>query len=236
MTKTVLVTGSSRGIGSATIIEFAKHGYNVVINYLTNKEKAETLKKIVENKYNAKTLSIKADVTNDKEVKDMFDIIYNTFGNIDVVINNAARENDDTYLNKTKKDFLKTFDVNVYGVFNVIREASKYMNGGVVINVSSTDSIDTYSKLSMDYSASKAALNSLTKSYALAIPNTKFVALLLPWVNTESTKEMLPEYLQSELKRTNQSKLLEPEEVAEKIYEVATSNIDSGILEVLKYV
>ena len=226
--KTVLVTGSSRGIGRATIIEFAKHGYNVVINYLTSKEKAEDLKKLVGDKYKIKALTVKADVTNDKEVKDMVNIIYDTFGSIDVVVNNAVFENDDTYFNKTKEDFLKTFDVNVYGVFNVIREVSKYMDNGIVINISSTDSEDTYSELSMDYSASKAALNSITKSYALAIPNIKFVALLLPWINTESTNEMLPEYLESELKRTNQDRLLEPEEVAKKIYEVTTSNIDSG--------
>ena len=225
---TVLVTGSSKGIGRATIIEFAKHGYNVVINYLTNKEKAEDLKKLVEDEYKTKALTVKADITNDIEVKDMMNIICDTFGSVDVVVNNAVYENDDTYLNKTKEDFLKTFDVNVYGAFNVIREVSKHMEGGIIINVSSTDSEDTYSELSMDYSASKAALNSLTKSYALAIPNIKFVALLLPWVNTESTKEMLPEYLESELKRTNQDRLLEQKEAAKKIYEITTSNIDSG--------
>ena len=224
---TVLVTGSSRGIGRATIIEFAKHGYNVVINYLTNKEKAEDLKKLVEDEYKTKALTVKADITNDIEVKDMMNIICDTFGSVDVVVNNAVYENDDTYLNKTKEDFLKTFDVNVYGAFNVIREVSKHMEGGIIINVSSTDSEDTYSELSMDYSASKAALNSLTKSYALAIPNLKFVALLLPWVNTESTKEMLPEYLESELKRTNQDRLLEQKEAAKKIYEITTSNIDN---------
>lgn len=224
---TVLVTGSSKGIGRATIIEFATHGYNVVINYLTNKEKAEDLKKLVEDEYKTKALTVKADITNDIEVKDMMNIICDTFGSVDVVVNNAVYENDDTYLNKTKEDFLKTFDVNVYGAFNVIREVSKHMEGGIIINVSSTDSEDTYSELSMDYSASKAALNSLTKSYALAIPNLKFVALLLPWVNTESTKEMLPEYLESELKRTNQDRLLEQKEAAKKIYEITTSNIDN---------
>ena len=141
----------------------------------------------------------------------------------------AVYENDDTYLNKDKADFMKTFLVNSYGPFNVVRECVKAMNVKTVINISSTDSVDTYSALSIDYSASKAALNSITQSLSLAIPHVKFISVLLPWVNTESTKSMLREYLESELKRTNQERLLEEDEVANKIYKISCdTNIKTG--------
>ena len=229
MSKTVLVTGSSKGVGKALILEFAKNGYNVVINYLTNKEKAEALKNTVENMYNISALVVQSDITNDNEVRKMIDTIIKTYGRIDVLINNAVYENDDTYLNKTKEDFLKTFEVNVYGAFNVIKQASKYLDGSTAINISSRDSVDTYSELTIDYSASKAALNSITSSYALALPNTKFISVLLPWMNTESVKEMYPEYLESELKRTNQEMLMEPEAASKQIYDfIDNDDIKSG--------
>lgn len=229
MKKTVLITGSAKGIGASTILKFAKEGYNVVINYLTSYDDALSLKNTVEKLYDVKALIIKADITNEDEVKNMIEEVHNKFGNIDVLVNNAAYECDDTYLDKTKEDFLRVLEVNVVGTFLVTKYASKYMNDGVVLNVSSRDSYDTYNELSMDYCASKAGVNSLTQTFSLAIKNIKFISLMLPWVNTEDIKEMFPEYLLSELKRTNQERLLEPVEVADKIYEVINDDtIKSG--------
>lgn len=88
--KVVLVTGSARGIGKATIIEFASKGYNVVINYIESKDEADKLKNYVESKFNIKALVINADVSNEKEVKTMTDTIINEFGRIDVLVNNAG--------------------------------------------------------------------------------------------------------------------------------------------------
>ena len=100
-----------------------------------------------------------------------------------------------------------------------------------VINISSTDAVDTYNELSIDYCASKSALNSVTKTLSLAIPNITIVSLMLPWVNTEAIKEMDPIYLENELKRTGQKRLIEPNEVAEKIYDLVTkNNIKTGAI------
>ena len=79
MNKVVLVTGSSRGIGKATIIEFASKGYNVVINYNNSENEALELKKYVEENYNVLALTIKADVSNEVEVKDMVSTIIKYF-------------------------------------------------------------------------------------------------------------------------------------------------------------
>lgn len=232
MNKTVLVTGSAKGIGKAIIIEFAKHGYNVVINYLTSEVEALNLKNTVEKLYGVQALVVKADISKEDEVKNMVDIIVEKFGKIDVLINNANHEQSDTYLEKSKESFMRTLEVNVVGTFMVTKYASKCMEDGLVINISSLDASDTYNELSIDYCASKAAINSLAQTFSLAIPNLKFISVMLPWVNTESVKEMYSEYLQSELKRTGQSRLIEPEEVSQKIYSyVNDSKIKSGSIE-----
>lgn len=227
--KTVLVTGSAKGIGKELIIKFAKKGYNVVINYLSSKEEALKLKKLVEKEYDVKALAIKADISNEDEVINMVKKVKNEFLKIDVLINNAAYTCDNNYKDKTKKEFMRVLEVNVVGTFLVTKYASDIMNDGVVINVSSRDSLDTYNELSMDYCASKAAVNSLCQTFSQALPNIRCLSILLPWVNTESIREMLPEYLEAELKRTKQKRLMEPSLVSDIIYNyINDKNIKSG--------
>lgn len=229
MNRTVLVTGSAKGIGKATILEFAKHGYNVVINYLNSKEEATDLKNTVENLYGVKVITIGADISNEEQVEQMIKEVVNRFGKIDILVNNAAYCEDNTFLEKTKEEFMKVLEVNVVGTFLVTKYFAKYVKDGIVINISSLDATETYGTLSMDYCASKAGVNSLTQTFSLACPNIKFISLMLPWVNTEAVQEMFPEYLESELKRVGQERLLEPGEVASKIYSFVDDNsIKSG--------
>ena len=103
--KVVLVTGSSNGIGKATIIKFASMGYNVVINYLTHEKEAMELKKLVEEKYNIKALVIKADVSNEEEVKNMISAIKQNFNKIDVLVNNAGIVYDRAFEDIAKRKF-----------------------------------------------------------------------------------------------------------------------------------
>ncbi len=234
MSKTVLVTGSAKGIGKVTILEFAKHGYNVVINYLNSKEAANNLKNAVENLYGVRALTIGADISNEEQVEQMIKEVIKQFGKIDVLVNNAAYCQDNAFLDKTKEEFMKVLEVNVVGTFLVTKYFLKYSLNGIVINISSLDATETYGTLSMDYCASKAAVNSLTQTFSLACPNIKFISLMLPWVNTEAIQEMFPEYLESELKRVKQKRLLEPSEVASKIYEIIDDkDIKSGTI--IKY-
>ena len=235
MKKTVLITGAAKGIGNALAKQFAKNNYNVVINYLTSKEEAIALSKFLEQEYGINTLVIKADITDEQEVIDMINETTKHFNNIDVLINNAAYANDNPYTDKSKAEFLRVLEVNVVGTFLVTKYATQYMNHGTIINISSRDALDTYTELSMDYCASKAGVNSLTQTFSLAVPNNKFISIMLPWVNTESIKEMFPEYLENELKRTNQKRLLEPTEVATEVYNlVDNGNIKSGYIKKLE--
>ena len=225
MKKTVLITGSAKGIGKACIEKFASEGYNVVINYLTSEKEAFELKSTVKNIYDVDALCIKADISNEDEVKSMIEQVTNTFGKIDVLISNANYEQDNNYLEKTKEEFLRVLEVNVVGTFLVTKYASKYMNDGTVINISSLDATDTYRELSMDYCASKAGINSLTQTFSLALSNIKFISIMLPWVKTESVEEMFSEYLENELKKTGQKRLVETKEVAEKIYSLVEDTL-----------
>ena len=95
--KTVLVTGSSRGIGRSTIMLFAQNNYDVVINYVNDYESALSLKNEVETKYGVDALCIKADVSEEVEVSNMVDEIISKFGDIDCLVNNAGIAIDTVY-------------------------------------------------------------------------------------------------------------------------------------------
>lgn len=226
--KVVLVTGSAKGIGKSIIEKFASLGCNVVINYNTSELEAIKLKQEIENKYNIKALIVKADITNEDEVQNMIDKTIKEFSKIDILINNAAYTCDNPIYEKTKNEFMRVLEVNVVGTFLVSKYASNHIKDGIIVNISSTDAIDTYNEYNIDYSASKAAINSLTKSLALILSNIKVIALMPPFVNTEIVRTMDQEYLQSELKRINQKRLLEPSEVANKLIEILKSDIKTG--------
>ncbi|HOO68277.1 MAG TPA: SDR family oxidoreductase [Bacilli bacterium] len=223
MSKVVLVTGSSIGIGKATIIEFASHGYNVVINYLTNEEKANELKKYVEDNYNVKALCIKCDVSNEYDVLNMISEIESEFGKVDVLINNAAIAIDTTFEDKTPDNFMKTLNVNLVGPFIVSKHAKNIMNRGSIINVASTNGIDTYYPYSMDYDASKAGLILLTHNLAIEFsPNVRVNAVAPGWVSTDMNRELDPEYIKAEQKKILLGRFAEPEEIAKVIYFLAS--------------
>lgn len=233
--KIALVTGAAKGIGRACIIELAKNGYDVVISYLTNQKLALKLKKEVEEKYKVKAITIKCDVTNEKDIIKMLDEIKRVFNKIDIIINNAACAKDNYIFDKTKEEFMKVLETNLVGPFLITKYAYKYLSNGTIINISSKDAKDTYNELSIDYSASKAGLNSLTKTLALALKNIRVLSVMPGWVKTESVEEMNPDFLKSELKRVRQKKLTSPESVAKQIVNIIRDeNISSGSIIELK--
>ena len=224
MAKTVLVTGSAKGIGRACITLFAQNGYNVIINYNNSENEAKLLEEEIRNKYNVDVLAIKCDITNVSEIENMTNIIIDRFGKIDVLINNAAYACDNYIDDKTKDEFMKVLECNVVGTFLVTKYLYKYMDGGTIVNISSTDAVDTYNEISIDYCASKAAVNSLTKTLSLAIKNNKVIGVMPNWVKTESVMEMNSDFLNSELERIGQSRLDEPDNVARKIFNIVNDD------------
>ena len=196
MNKVVLVTGSAKGIGKELIIEYSKLGYDVIINYNKSKDEALKLERYIKDNYNNKVLTIKCDITNENEILNMKKEIINKFNKIDILINNAALAIDNYIVEKTKEEFMKVIETNVVGTFLVSKYFSDIVNE-TICNVSSTDALDTYSEISTDYCASKAGVNSLTKTFSLAYKNLKIIAVMPSWTNTESIKEMNPIYLEN---------------------------------------
>ena len=231
MKKNALITGCSKGIGKAIAIALANRGYNIIGTYNTNLEKIKKLKQEIE-QGGVKFSYYKLDLLNDESIANFFCEINKKYSKIDLLVNNAALSLDDELDNKTSKEFLDILKVNLVGPFSLIKEFKNKLN--IVINISSTDGINTYSKLNIDYSASKAGLINLTKSLALALPNIKIVAIAPNWVETEAIGQMDKEYLKQEMERINQKKLIQPKEVANKVIEILEKNIKSGEIIVME--
>jgi len=224
----VLVTGASRGIGRSTIIEFAKKGYDVAINYLSNIDKALELKREVEEKYQVKALVVKADVSSEEEVKNMVEMVIKEFGHIDCLVNNAGIAIDTIFEDKTVDNFRKTLDTNLIGPFLVSKYVGEYMlkeKSGSIINVSSTNGIDTIYPASLDYDASKAGLISLTKNLSIQYaPYIRVNSVAPGWVKTEMNKELDQDFIKDECKKILVSRFAEASEIAKVIVFLASSD------------
>lgn len=218
--KTVLITGASRGIGASIALEFAKNNYNVVISYNSSKCEGEKVKEYIEKNYKVKCLMVKCDISSEIEVSHMVNLSLKEFGNIDVLINNASVSMDNDIMSKSKDEFLRVVEVNLVGTFLVTREVIKKCNVNTIVNISSTDSTSTYSKLNIDYSCSKAGVNILSKTFSLCYPDIKICTIMPNWVNSETVLSMNSDYLEEEMKRIGQKKLIDKEYVARKTYEV----------------
>ena len=222
MRKIAIVTGCSKGIGKEIALELARDGYDIIGTY--NTSNIENLKNRIE-AIGIKFYSYKLDLLNEEEVFKFCKEINEKFKNIDVLVNNAALSLDCEFLNKNIEEFKDVLQVNLISPFLLIQNLN--IDNGVIINIASTDGINTYSKLNIDYSASKAALINMTKSLSLVL-NSRIYAICPNWVNTESIREMDQEYLNAELKRIGQKELIEPKAVAKKVIKIIESNIKSG--------
>lgn len=226
--KTVIITGSSRGIGAATALYFAEKGFNVVINYVSNKEAADNLSREINEKYPVDTLVIKCDVSNESEVVNMLQLTKERFGRVDVLINNAGIAIDSTLEDKTVDNFHKTLDVNLIGTFLTCKHIGTYMKEqgyGSIVNISSTNGIDSFYPYSMDYDASKAGVISLSHNFALEYAPSIRVNCIAPgWVNTEMNKELDEDYIKEECEHILLGRFSEPIEMAKEIYHVAVES------------
>lgn len=238
MNNVVLITGSSRGIGKAIAIEFAKKSYDIVINYLKSEEKAFDLAAQIEKQYRVKTLVVKADVRDEKQVKTMVDIAIKKFGKIDVLVNNAGIAIDKDFDEKTVEDWQETLSTNLIAPFIVSRCVGNEMKKnkkGKIINISSTNGINTFFPTSVDYDASKAALINLTHNLAIQYAPYINVNCVAPgWVNTEMNKELPEDLISGETEKIYKKRFAEPEEVAKVVTFLASSDADYINNEIIK--
>ena len=241
--KIVLITGASRGIGKETAKVYAENGYNVAINYVSDKTDVEGIKKEFED-MGVKCLMVKADVSNEEDVNNMVESVISEFGKIDVLVNNAGITKDTLLMRMSKEDFDKVIDINLKGTFLVTKAVTKYMmkkRYGSIINLASVVGVVGNSGQS-NYSASKAGIIGFTKSVAkeLASRNIRANAVAPGFIETDMTnvlKDDIKENIgnQIPLKRMGTAR-----EVAEVIYFLGTEkssyitgqviNIDGGMV------
>ena len=237
--KVVLVTGSSSGLGSEIIRKFASNNYNCIINYLTHENEAKSLKKELESKYKIKCLIVKADISNENEVLKMKELILKEFSKIDVLVNNAGIAIDTPLDMKTKQNFMRTLEVNLYSTFLVSKTFGDIMfenKNGKIINISSTNGIDTYYEFSIDYDASKAGVINLTHNLANHYAPYINVNCVCPgWIDTPMNKELSQDFRKEETSKILLNRFAEPQEIASLVYFLSTkeaSYINDSIIRI----
>lgn len=239
MGKVALITGSNRGLGRAIAIGFAEKGVNVVINYCHHEDEALEVEKFIKDNYKVSVLCIKCDIAVEEEVESMVNQVLDVFGGIDILVNNASVCRDKLLLDKTVKEFRRILDVNLIGTYLCSKYVGKAMLGakkGKIINISSTNALDTYYPESCDYDASKAGVVSLTHNLAVEFAPFIQVNCICPgWIKTDMNKDLSIEQITEENKKILLGRFANVEEVSNVVLFLASplaSYINDSIIRV----
>ena len=236
--KIAIITGASKGIGKSTALLFAKEGAKIVINYSSSEEKAFSVVDEIK-EIGSEAIAIKCDVANENEVKKMIQQTIDKFGKIDILVNNAGVVFDVPFFERTVEQWKKTMDVNLLGTFLCSKYASEQMlknDNGKIINISSTNGINSFSPEAMDYDASKAGIIILTRDLAKELaPKIQVNSIAPGWVNTEMNKDLPKDFVEEETEKIYLKRFAKPEEIAKSILFLASddaSYITGSILKV----
>ncbi len=166
-----LVTGANSGIGRGIALRLAQEGAGVAVNYISHPEAAEEVVQQI-NDAGVKGIAIRADVSNEVEVDEMFKQAAREFGGLDILVNNAAMEIRHEFLEMPLKDWQKVIDVDLTGPFLCAQRAARLMiesgAGGAIVNITSVHQIIPWGGYA-HYCAAKAGLAMLTKTIALEL-------------------------------------------------------------------
>jgi len=212
--KTALVTGASRGIGRAIAIKFAEHGAFVGINYFKSREKAE--KVLDEVKKYSDGMILKADVSDDMEVKKMVEIFVEKAEKIDILVNNAGIYRRSLFLHIKPEQWDKIMNVNLKGCYNVCRHSIPYMKEGGKIVFMSSQLAFKGSTHGADYAASKAGVLGFMRSLALELADRKInVNAVAPGtIDTDIIASYTPEQREKRAMEVPLKRIGMPEDVA----------------------
>ena len=196
MPKVAFITGATRGIGRAIALELANEGYNIALNYRTENEALETLKKEI-SELSVECYPVQGDVSKAEDSERMTKEIIEHFEQIDVLVNNAGITKDKLIQRMKEEEFTDVINVNLVGTFNITKNVIKYMTKkryGKIINISSVVGISGNAGQS-NYAASKAGIIGFTKSIAkeLASRNITANAVAPGFIQTDMTNVLKDE-------------------------------------------
>lgn len=243
MSKVAFITGATRGIGKAIALELAKEGYNIVLNYRTENEALENLKKEI-SEIGVECYPVQGDVSKAEDSERMTKEIIEHFEQIDVLVNNAGITKDNLILRMKEEEFTDVINVNLVGTFNITKNVIKYMTKkryGKIINLSSVVGISGNAGQS-NYAASKAGIIGFTKSIAkeLASRNITANAVAPGFIQTDMTN-VLKDEIKEAIEGTIPLKRLGTAEDVAKVVKFLASeessyitgqviNVDGGML------
>ncbi len=237
--KTVVITGSSRGIGRGLAIQFAKEGANIVLNARKAIE-SELIKEI--ESYGVKTHVVLGDIQYFNEAKKLIDEAKATFGSIDVLINNAGITRDMLLMRMKEEEFDSVINVNLKGTFNTIQHVSSIMlkqKSGTIINLSSVIGL-TGNAGQVNYAASKAGVIGLTKSVARELSSRGITcnAIAPGFIETDMTDVLSEKVKEATIAQIPLKKLGQVQDIASAAVFLATNkyitgqviNVDGGMV------
>lgn len=242
--KVALITGGSRGIGKKIAEKFARNGYNIVINYVSEKTDVNKLESDLSQNGKGEVLCIKCDVTDFNSCQEMVKEAVDKFGKIDVLINNAGITKDNLLMRMKEEDFDKVINVNLKGTFNMTKNVISYMmkkRSGRIVNISSVVGVSGNSGQA-NYAASKAGIIGFTKSVAkeLASRNILANAVAPGFIETDMTDVLSESVKESIYSQIPLKKMGKPEEVANAVYFLGSDentyitgqvlNVDGGMI------
>lgn len=225
MSETVLITGSSRGIGKACALAFAEKGYNVVLNCIKNEDKMNAVIGRIK-KTNPNVMGFVCDVSDHNAVKIMVNEINKSFGGIDILVNNAGISHTGLFQDMTPKEWKRLTEVNLYGIFNTTHLVVPYMlskKKGSIINISSVWGVSGGSCEAV-YSATKGAVNAFTRAMAkeLGPSGIRVNALYLGCIDTEMNNNLSHEEKTALAEDIPLMRFGAPEEAAEAVLFLAS--------------
>jgi len=237
MKKCAVITGASRGIGRACAIELAKNGFDVLINYRSNEAAADETLSLCR-AYGVKCVKFCADVSDENEVRRMLAFAEMELGGVGALVNNAGVASSGLFTSMTRDEYMRVFDVNVWGNAVCAREAAKIMiaaGGGKIVNISSMWGL-VGSSCEALYSASKAAVIGLTKALAKELaPSNITVNCVAPGVIDTNMNACYDSETMADLcERTPLGRIGTPEDVAKAVAFLLSDGADFITGEVMR--
>lgn len=227
--KTAIVTGAAKGIGKAIALKLAEEGFNIVLNYRSSEDKAiETEKEIREK--NVEVIRVQGDITNVDEVTNLVNKAKETFGKIDVMVNNAGITKDNLILRMKEEEFDSVINTNLKGVFNCLKAITPVMvkqKCGKIINISSVVGVSGNAG-QVNYAASKAGVIGMTKSLAKEIGSRGITvnAVAPGFIQTDMTSVLNDKLKETVKNEIPLKKLGTPEDVANVVSFLASEKAD----------